>query len=258
MEPNNMQDQYREQWEAWQQRSRYGRVMGGLLLVIIGGVLLARQMGVVLPVWLFTWEMLLIVIGVYTGAKHGFQTRGWMIPVLIGVLFLLDDFYPEFNVGPLLWPVVIISAGVLMILTPRRHKGKFRNWEKWMKRKEYCSSETSTSDDHFESTSIFGGVKKHIISKNFKEGEVTCFMGGAEINFSQADFTGKATLEVTQVFGGTNIVVPPHWEIQTDMTAVFGGVEDKRPVYKEPVTAENKVLLIKGTSVFGGIEINSY
>ena len=39
-----------------------GRVMAGLVLVIVGIAVLARQMGVDLPYWLFTWPMILVGI----------------------------------------------------------------------------------------------------------------------------------------------------------------------------------------------------
>jgi len=38
---------------------------------------------------------------------------------------------------------------------------------------------------------------------------------------------------------------------------MFGGVEDKRP-HQSIVTNPDKVLVIKGSVVFGGIEIQNY
>ena len=38
-----------------------------------------------------------------------------------------------------------------------------------------------------DATSIFGGVKKNIITKDFKGGDVTSIFGGSEIILSQAD-----------------------------------------------------------------------
>ncbi len=81
-------------------------------------------------------------------------------------------------------------------------------------------------------------------------------MGGAEINLSQADIQGTATLDITQVMGGTKIIVPPHWEVRSQMTSVFGNIEDKRQNIGS--TDHSKVLIIDGSSVFGGIEIRNY
>jgi hypothetical protein len=40
------------------------------------------------------------------------------------------------------------------------------------------------------------------------------------------------------------------------MTSVFGNIEDKRQESK--ITNPEKVLVVDGTSVFGGIEIRNY
>jgi hypothetical protein len=63
-------------------------------------------------------------------------------------------------------------------------------------------------------------------------------------------------LEVTQVFGGTKIVIPANWTVHSEMVAIFGGIEDKRLQSNEPTP--DKVLIIEGTSVFGGIDIRSF
>jgi hypothetical protein len=107
---------------------------------------------------------------------------------------------------------------------------------------------------------VFGGVKKNIISKNFRGGETVTIFGGTEINLTQADVNGGVVLDLTQIFGGTKLIVPPHWRIQSkDMVAIFGGVDDKRPLLSNASTEEtNKVLILKGTCIFGGIDIRSY
>jgi hypothetical protein len=52
--------------------------------------------------------------------------------------------------------------------------------------------------------------------------------------------------------------VPAHWKIQTDeMVTIFGGLNDKRPLPSQP-SPDQRTLVIKGTCVFGGIDIKSY
>ena len=112
-------------------------------------------------------------------------------------------------------------------------------------------------NDIIDATAVFGGVKKIILSKNFKGGDITNFMGGSEINLTQADFNGRVKIDATNIFGGTKLIVPAHWDVQSEVVAVFGGVDDKRRfigVQPDP----NKVLILDGTCLFGGIEINSY
>jgi predicted membrane protein len=243
-----------------------GRVLGGLVLVGIGAVWFMQKMGYLFPAWLFSWKMLLIVIGLYVGARHVFRGVGWLIPIIIGLLFMADDFIPGFNIKPFIWPIVIVIAGLFMIFRPRRcgnrwrHKrgnryNRFYNKSKWEQPYNYSDVAGST-EDRLEAVVVFGGTKKNIISKDFKGGEVTCVFGGAEINLSQADINGKVVLEMNQVFGGTKLIVPSHWQVHPETVTFMGGIEDRRPDNK--VTEPNKILILKGTSVFGGIDISSY
>lgn len=113
-------------------------------------------------------------------------------------------------------------------------------------------------EDYLDSVSIFGGVEKNIVSKDFKGGEVTTFFGGSSINMSQADIKDKAVLELTQVFGGAQLIIPSNWKLSSEVVSVFGGIEDKRAYHKDQGTEPVKTLILRGTSVFGGIEIKSY
>jgi predicted membrane protein len=113
-----------------------------------------------------------------------------------------------------------------------------------------------TSEDFIDATTIFSGVHKKIVSKNFKGGDIVTLMGGTEIDLTQADFTGIVRLDVTQIMGGTKIIVPAHWEVRSEVTAIFAGFEDKRQ--QPTVTNPEKVLVIDGTSIFGGIELKNF
>ncbi|HLI92999.1 MAG TPA: LiaF domain-containing protein [Puia sp.] len=118
------------------------------------------------------------------------------------------------------------------------------------------SSAGYTSEDFVDTTTFFGGIHKRIVSKNFKGGDVVTIMGGTELNLTQADFTGTVKLEVVQIFGATKIIVPASWEIRSEVTAIFAGFEDKRqqPTPHNP----DKILILHGTSLFGGIELRNY
>lgn len=233
-------------------RFNRGRALGGLIVVIVGTILLAKQVGVDFPYWFFTWPMLLITIGVYVGFRHSFRNPGWLIPTGIGLLFLLEDIVPELELRQFIWPIIIISIGLFMIFRPRgRNRGEY--WKNWDSR-----DSESFSDNAFETVTIFGGDKKQIISKDFRGGESVCAFGGVEINLTQADINGTATIEVVQLFGGTKIIVPSHWKVQTDeLVCVFGSLEDKRQVAGSVVDA-TKVLVLKGTCIFGGIDLRSF
>jgi len=225
---------------------RSGRAFAGLVLVFIGGVLLSRQLGLDVPEWAITWEMLLIAMGVYFGARRSFQPGGWIFMVLVGTVFLLRDFYPEILIWNYVWPAAIILVGLWMILKPRKMR---RKWDGW-------KTEPDTSDNIIEVNSVFGGMRKKVLSKDFKGGEINSVFSGNDIDLSQADFTGAASMELNIVFGGVKLIVPAHWQIKSEVDCVFGSVEDKRR--DSTSAAENKTLVLKGSVVFGSIEIKSY
>ncbi|HET9487474.1 MAG TPA: DUF5668 domain-containing protein, partial [Chryseosolibacter sp.] len=91
------------------QSNHSGRIMGGLIIVAIGVLLLARKAGVEFPDWLFSFEAILIALGLYLGFRHSFKGFGWVIPILIGGFLLLDDLYPYYDLAHFTWPIIIIG-----------------------------------------------------------------------------------------------------------------------------------------------------
>ncbi|WP_242921180.1 LiaF transmembrane domain-containing protein [Pontibacter liquoris] len=266
-----------------------GKVGGGLVLVVIGVLLLAAKMNVFFfPRWVFSWQMLLIVLGLFMGFRHSFQRPGWLVLIVIGTVFLLDDFFfVHFSMRHFFWPILIIGLGVWLMARPkRRHTwgnppgtgpsgsdttgyypdvatgaapaGDYTNYSGTYTAPDAGASEPVPSvEDYVRTTAIFGGVKKNIITKNFKGGEVVSVFGGTELNLMQADMQYPVVLDTTQIFGGTSLIVPPHWQIKSEMVAILGGIDDNRPALPHGYDP-NKVLILKGTTLFGGLNIKSY
>lgn len=260
-------------WNAMEKSHRRGKIMGGILVVAIGALFLARELGAEIPFWVFSWKMLLIGIGLILAVKHKFLHPGWFVLIAVGGAFLLTDIYPDMEIKPILWPSLIILAGLFIIFKPRRKRkfGQYRkHWKKWHEHNhghhhrwekwDRCEREEEpVNGDLLESVSIMAGIKKNILTKTFKGGEIVNVFGGSEINLTQADFEGKVTIEITQVFGGTRLIVPANWEIRSEQTVtVFGNVEDRRPTPQKIGGEPAKILVITGTTVFGGIDVRSY
>jgi len=227
----------------------------GIFLLIIGGVLFASKMGAPVPRWMFSWEVILIAIGLFIGVKHNFRNPAWFILILVGTASLADDYFPDFNIRAFIWPGAIMLLGVYFILKPKRIRTRSEEWKGGFQ--PVYEATTASSEEYVDITATFGGVKKRILSKNFKGGDITAFMGGAEIDLTQADIQNKAVIDVSAVFGGVKLIIPANWDIQNKATAVFGGVEDKRAISGAALDS-HKLLIIDGTAVFGGIEIKSY
>ena len=242
----------------------HGRIWAGLILLLVGALLLLRSTNMItLPTWFFTWPVLLITIGLVSGIRHRFRGPFWFILVLIGGFGLADKIDPALQLDRYIWPVIFMALGLLFILKPKKSRGK--NWygEKCPNPAHYVNNPTDADSayadprDVIDVTAVFGGVKKNVLSKNFKGGDIVSFMGGSEINLTQADFNGRITIDATNIFGGTKLIVPPNWDVQSDITAVFGGVDDKRQV-EGVIPDPQKVLILDGFCMFGGIEIRSF
>jgi hypothetical protein len=232
-----------------------GRTFGGLVIVVVGTLLLAREVGVYFPSWLFSWPMWLIVLGFYIGVRHHFRNPGFLIPMAIGTAFLIDQMVPGIELREYLWPIMIIGVGLVMIL---RSRTRAENDSLFSMLDRGKMDPNKGDSGIFETVTIFGENKHQVLSKEFKGGESVCVFGGAEINLTQADISGRVPLELVQVFGGTKLIVPAHWKIESEeVVTIFGGLNDKRQ-FNNTVTDPTKILVLRGTSVFGGIDIKSF
>ena len=256
------------------QKSNGKKIIGGAIL-LVGLVLLAKQFGMWFPSWLLSWPVLLIVIGLANGFKYQFRSSSWLIITGIGVLFLLEKINSDLSFAKF-WPVILIAVGLWFLFGRKNVKTSFDKNSKFQSFDSYHQNETSysqasqnndqlynenqfqnSSDEYIDSVAVFGGAKRSVFSKSFKGGEITSIFGGSEINFSHADIDGEVILETTQIFGGTKIIVPPTWDVVTEISPVFGGVDDNRSLH-QVVTDKSKVLIIRGTTAFGGLEIRNF
>ncbi|MEO5562602.1 MAG: LiaF domain-containing protein, partial [Chitinophagaceae bacterium] len=236
---------------------------------MIGGVALARSFGTPMPKWLFSWQMLLIVIGLFIGFRKGFRDGGWFVPILIGGAFLVNNYFLNGNLHRHMWPLILIIIGSFFIF---RSGSKHNKWRDKLAEKKNTgtgpvtqaeiiapiSEDNYGQDDYISVTSIFGGTEKTILSKNFKGGNMVNIFGGSEISFTQADINGTAVLDVTCIFGGATLIVPSHWVVRSDAVTIFGGIGDKRKNIISMADSSGKALVIKGTILFGGLEIKSF
>jgi Cell wall-active antibiotics response 4TMS YvqF len=243
----------------------------GVLFLIIGGVFMLRYLGLGIPTWVFSWKIILISIGLFIGLKDGFRGPTWIILVGIGSIFLLDNIFPDLDLNRLILPVIFIGIGLSLVFRPKRFiNTDQQGFGTGVSNKEYTSSEriqTSANegiivqdkgtDNVLNIVSIFANIRKIILTKNFRGGEIVCIFGGAEINLSNADIQQSVYIETVNVFGGTKLYIPNNWEIKSEVVAIFGGVEDKRR-FPSITVVPDRTLILKGFCMFGGLEIKSF
>ena len=278
--------------ENYKYKNRSNRVWSGLILLIIGAVFLLRNFGINVPDWVFSWPTLLILIGLVIGFKRKFHGGGWLIMILVGGYFNLQNFI-DFNMTQYYIGAGFIILGLFVIFKPVSPRKK--RWEKRFEdfKRAGCTpgasgpwnhpgawqtgaagpqtdpadpnNQTSdpyartqaTENDFVDSVNVFSGSKQQIYSKNFKGGEVVSVFGGCELDLTQADFSDQVVIEVVAIFGGIKLIIPPGWVVESQVSPIFGGLDDSRtinPVNSEPL----KIITIKGVVLFGGVSISNF
>lgn len=263
--------------------NRNSQVYTGLFILLVGVGILLRRMDTPIPDYFLSWKTLLIAVGLFIGFKNSFKDLSWLIPITIGTVFLLDDLVPGWSFRRIGLPIGIIIVGLVVV---------YRGWQNNKNRAALADMQANvptpangfvsgfkrldeqgneipeptptpvtayspTAEDELELVAVFGGVKRSVVSKHFRGGEITAILGGAEVDLTNADIQGVVHLEATNILGGSKLIVPAHWDVQSEMVAIFGGVEDKRIIRPEMIDRSKK-LILSGTCLLGGLEIKSF
>lgn len=265
-----------------------GGLIFGFIILGLGVLLLLRKLGIFFPGWLLSWPMILIAIGLVVSIKHQFRSLFGGIMLFLGVYFLLDrEFAFDFGIERYILPIGLIILGIYLITQKQKEKRIMENVQDQIRNKSFKSTDSASSgessaegfadssstgtsqkppisgvsgtsfSDRINIDAVFSGVNKRVLSKNFQGGKLTAAFGGVDLDLTQADFSGLINLQVDVIFGGMKIIVPPHWDVRVEVTNVAAGVEDKR-IYRQSEVDPDKVLVLRGTVFFGGLEIKSF
>ena len=234
-------------------RNNNSKMFAGLLLIIIGLFALSGNF-LMLPFhfthYIFSLPGLMMIVGLFVLINHKDSFLGVLLVGIGGFWFLsrysgfpIRYYFAEY------WPVLIILFGIYMILKREGHKN--------------ITAENIKDDsfdiDFIDEVAILGGGKKNINSQNFKGGKVTAILGGIDLDLHGSTLSdGNNILEVVAIFGGIDVVVPRDWKVILSVTSIFGGYNDKRVLNLNQVYETNKVLVIKGTVLFGGGNLKTY
>ncbi|GAB5416485.1 MAG: hypothetical protein Crog4KO_09290 [Crocinitomicaceae bacterium] len=236
--------------------NKASKIVAGLFVVIFGCIFLADQSGANVPDGLLSWETFLIAFGFVTLLRHYFRHFVGYAMVGVGTAFLLDDYYPQLIDTKLILPVAVILFGIVMIAKATNLFGSKKKGSR--SHVMFDEDNEITGDDFIEATALFGAVKKNVTSKNFRGADISTMFGGTEINLSKADIQEPIKINSRTAFGGITLIVPSNWQVRSDVTAIFGAVEDQRPIQGDNEIDESKIVILEGTCIFGGVEIQSY
>lgn len=262
----------------------------GAIIILFGVFLLLNNLdlGFLFPSWLFSFPMILIIIGLVIGINSKFEKKSSFILLTIGGIFLLRKIFDNFNPFQVLLPAIAIVIGIYIINrnrkaptiptppenTPPPHPTDEFDWDRRVVdltddtgANNQNSSHQNTghygaynqfqyAENYLKVDAIFGNSNKIILSKNFLGGTITNIFGSSVINLLQADLSQPVVIDTFQLFGSTKIIVPAHWVVTPSISSIFGDVDDRRIIINHPYD-ESKKLFLTGTSLFGTVTIKN-
>jgi LiaF transmembrane domain len=228
-----------------------GRVVIGILLVIVGGLfLLDASFDFDVGGFFSTfWPLFLIGFGLWATVESRGRNIVGLVVLLLGLGFQAArlDWIPDDWIGKWGWPLILIAIGLWFILArPLAGRGE---------------QAKNRSDEWFDEFAMFGGRKVQVRSKAWRGGEATAIMGGIELDLRDATPVPEgATVDVTAFMGGVDLFVPRTWVVTVKGIPLLGSVEDHTVVSAETDETRNPDpalprLHVRATAVMGGVEI---
>ena len=182
--------------------------------------------------------------------------RRWILAVVligIGVMILLDNLNIH-SIGEVMkfWPVMLIALGLYLLIDRTV-------WHIGMGGYDYDEQPgASTGGCRIRESAVFGGGKRHITSQGFTGGKIDAVFGGYSVDLREAAMLGdSAVIVVNAVFGGTELRIPETWSAVVQGQGVFGGFADNTRQPDPSRTPNPKRLIVKGSAVFGGVDIKN-
>jgi len=181
------------------------------------------------------WPLFLIAIGLMK-----LRDRDNRIPAIFAIaagalLLLFTTDWVRFSIFDL-WPVALIVAGLAILAKAFGFR---------------VPALAAQSDSTI--LAILGVRKEKVTSRNYRGGRIIAFLGGCELNLTQADMeNGPAELEIITLMGGVEIKVPEGWEVTGNMLPVMGGAD-----IRTKAAPGGRKLVVNGVVVMGGVEIKS-
>ena len=237
-------------------RSSDKRLYFGVILIVLGVILILERLNLIpdfVSDLLISWQMLLVGIGVLS-LIGGNRTAG-IILIVIGAFFMVPEIItvPQ-EIRRIYWPLIMVAIGVAILLKQRGHDP---NPGKSGPEIEFPKGDSVNTFDDFV---IFGGREIFVNSQQLAGGKATSIFGGIEFDLRKASLRpGGAVIDCVSVFGGCGFKIPMDWNIRNEVTTIFGAFTDKRgETYSDRYYDPSKTLVIKGVSIFGGIEVKHY
>ena len=224
----------------------FGNVLWGIVLIAIGIIIGVNSLGIA-PINIFFdgWWTLFIIVPCFIGLFKEREKTGNIIGLIIGIVLLLccQGLLNFDLIWKLALPTILVIIGISFIFKDTfDHKinGEIKKLNKnRVKDNGYCAT--------------FSGQNVNFDGEKFNGTDLTAVFGGLKCDLRNAVIESDSVINVSSIFGGTEIIVPENVKVKIKSTSMFGGVDEKRKNKSD--NQESNTIYINATCLFGGVEI---
>ena len=230
----------------------------GVILIALGVILILERLNLIpesVADMLISWQMLLVGIGVLS-LIGGNRTAGTILIVIGGTFMIPELITVPHEIRRIYFPLILVAIGIV-ILFRQRGPNKFQFSKENNPVNNIPNGDSFNTFDDFV---IFGGREIFVNSQALAGGKATSIFGGIEFDLRKANLQpGGAIIDCVSVFGGCGFKIPMDWNVRNEVTTIFGAFTDKRgDTYSDKYYDPSKTIVIKGVSIFGGIEVKHF
>ncbi|MDR1160934.1 MAG: cell wall-active antibiotics response protein [Tannerellaceae bacterium] len=231
-------------------------IVAALIFIVAGSMLLGRNLDLISDAVfriVVSWQMLLIAFGLSSLIKRNL-TAGFIF-LVVGTFFLIPVITGvEGEWFRTYWPVIFIIIGIVLLF--RRRKCKHHGEWKWDGCEHATSEELSSEDGFVKADVSFGAARYIVLDPVFRGADLDVSFGSVTLDLRKTTLEEPQTrIDIDCSFGGVELFIPAHWNVQVEADSTLSGCEDKRHI-SQAVDYEHK-LIIKGDLTFSGIEIKN-
>ena len=225
-----------------------GRIVFGFVVIALGVLFTLDNLGVLEAGEILRWwPAVLVVVGIsrLAGLYCRQKLVAGIVFTLLGSLLLLRELGFSTPNPWDFWPVLLVAAGLSMVIGALRRT----------RRADAPVTPGAETDSTFSTFVMWSGIERKVGSLDFRGGDVTAVMGGAEIDLRQARMPGgRAVIDVMVVWGGVELFVPADWKVTVEALPLMAGIEDAT---RAPAGETRGHLVVKGLVLMGGVEIKN-
>ena len=218
------------------------KIFWGSLLIAVGVIYGLNALEITnINLFFDGWWTLFIIVPSVLNLIKGKDLICNLIGLVIGASLLLSiQGIVSFEyLGRLVIPTILIISGLTILFKNKTCKfsEKINKINKDNKASEYFA--------------MFGS-QEIVLEDEFKNLELNAVFGGIKCDLRKAVVKDDAVINVTTIFGGTELLVSDDVEVEIVPIAMFGSVENNREVKDRK---SKKTIYINATCLFGGVEI---